>query len=135
MLDVLQALQYQVQIGRFDFSGGRGTCDDEASVAKKTRTGKRTGATILRTFLVRSRYWTSLLPCVVIPRKILVQDSASGPKPSQWPQVRFHLAVTIGRRSTNVRAPLNTIRASTSRTIQGYFWQVSLTMVKFVTVM
>jgi hypothetical protein len=33
----------------------------------------------------------------------------------------------------DVPAPLNTIGTSTSRTIQGYFWQVSLTMVKFVT--
>jgi len=54
------------------------TCDDEASVAKKTRHGKHTRATILRTFLVRSRYST-LLPCVVIPRRILAYGSASRP--------------------------------------------------------
>src|SRR6202158_5482594 len=62
------------------------TFDDEASVAKKTRHGKHTRATILRTFLVRRRYWTSL-PCVVIPKRILAYGSASRSRQSQRTQL------------------------------------------------
>src|ERR1700687_1165430 len=62
------------------------TFDDEASVAKKTRHGKHTRATILRTFLVRRRYWTSL-PCVVIPKRILAYGSARRSRQSQRTQL------------------------------------------------
>jgi hypothetical protein len=41
VLDVFQALQDQVQIGRFYFSWGEGACDDEASVARKMITGNQ----------------------------------------------------------------------------------------------
>src|ERR1700687_4182534 len=64
------------------------TFDDEASVAKKTRHGKHTRATILRTFLVRRRYWTSL-PCVVIPKRILAYGSARRSRQSQRTQLVF----------------------------------------------
>jgi hypothetical protein len=90
------------------------TCDDEASVAKKTRPGKHTRATILRTFLVRRRYWTSL-PCVVIPRRILAYGSASRPRQSQ----RTQLVSTWSPPGGEHKCPLNTIGTSTSRTIQG----------------
>jgi hypothetical protein len=44
-------------------------------------------------------------------------------------------AITIRAAKPDAPAPLNTVRTSTSRTVQGYFGQVSLTMVKSVTVM
>jgi len=92
------------------------TCEDEASVAKETRHGKHTRATILRTFLVRSRYRTSL-PCVVIPRRILAYGSASCPRQSQRTQLVSTWPSPGGEH--RCPAPLNVIGTSTSRTIQG----------------
>src|SRR5579864_595885 len=69
------------------------TCDDEASVARKTRHGNRTSASILGTFLIRSRYGTSD-PCAVIPRKTLVQGSASGPKPFAETSIRWRTPIS-----------------------------------------
>jgi hypothetical protein len=47
MLDLLQPLKYDVQIGGWISAVGEGTCDDEVSVARKMRTGNQSLAVLV----------------------------------------------------------------------------------------